>query len=644
MITSIFATRKPGLRLAAFLLVVSFGLSDGCARQPGGPAAPSPSTVADLILINGRIATQEPGQAFVSALAIRDGLVVAAGTDREALAHQGPKTRVVDLRGRTVVPGLNDSHLHIVRGGRFYNAELRWDGVPSLARALDMLREQAERTPAGQWVRVIGGWSPHQFAERRMPTVEELNEAAPRTPVFVLFLYSQGFLNRAGLEALGITAETASPPGSRYEIGPDGRPTGVLLAEPDPTILYKTIAALPPLTEEEQVNSTRQFYRELNRFGLTSAIDAGGGGHLFPHDYVGTQRLAEAGGLPIRISYYLFPQRPGHEVEDFRGWTTAYEAGVDGARRLANGYVLEGGGESLVLSAVDFENFLAARPDLGERDYRDGLSSVTRMLVEKGWPLRIHATYDESIGRILDVFEEVDRQEREAGRPGFAGIRWAIDHAETISEANLARVKALGGGIAVQSRLAYAGEYFLERYGAAAAAQAPPLRRILEAGIPLGAGTDGTRVGSYNPWPALYWMITGKTVGGSQLAAPENRLSRRGGLAPLHGRERLVLGRRRPQGCPGPRPLRRPGGPERRLLLGGRGRDSEYRIGPHDRRRQAGVRGRGVRHSRAMGSRGGARLVAGRALRRLLSDRCGDAGPAVTRSGPLREAETARAS
>jgi predicted amidohydrolase YtcJ len=513
--------------LVAAALGVSVLLSIGCAAEPDSePGALSGSTAADLILFNGKIATQEPADGVVSAIAIRDALVAAIGTDGEVMNHRGSVTQVIDLGGRTVVPGLNDSHLHLVRGGRFYNTELRWDGVGTLAGALDMVRQQAERTPAGQWVRVIGGWSPHQFAERRMPTIAELNQAAPDTPVFVLFLYSQAFINRAGLDALGITADTAPPPGGRYEIGPDGRPTGVLLAEPNPTILYKTIAALPALTEEQQVNSTRQFYRELNRFGLTSAIDAGGGGHLFPRDYVGTRQLAAAGEMPIRISYYLFPQRPGHEIEDFRDWMSNYEAGANGAELLANGYVLEGGGEFLVWSAGDFENFLAPRPDLGERDYRDDLAKVAQMLVEKGWPLRIHATYDESISRILDVFEAVDREERDAGRAGFGGIRWAIDHAETISPQNIARVKALGGGIAIQSRLAYAGEYFLERYGPDAAANAPPLRRLLDAGIPVGAGTDGTRVGSHNPWPALYWLVTGKTVGGTQLAAPENRLSR----------------------------------------------------------------------------------------------------------------------
>ncbi|MEM9290506.1 MAG: amidohydrolase [Acidobacteriota bacterium] len=463
---------------------------------------------------------------IVEALAVRDGLVAAVGSAEEVAALKGDSTEVIELGGRTVIPGLNDSHLHLVRGGRFYNAELRWEGVPTLALALEMLKEQAERTPEGQWVRVIGGWSPFQFEERRMPTVEELNEAAPDTPVFVLFLYSQGLLNRAGLEALGITAATEAPPGSRYQLGSSGEPTGVLLAEPNPTILYKTIAALPPLTAEQQVNSTRQFYRELNRFGLTSAVDAGGGGHLFPRDYVGTERLAAAGEMPIRISYYLFPQRPGREDEDFAGWIEGYTPQQNAAEGLPHGFVLEGGGEFLVWSAGDFENFLAPQPDLAERGFEDELRAVTQRLVENGWPLRIHATYDESITRILDIFEEVNTAERAAGRPGFSGIRWAFDHAETLSAGNLARIQALGGGIAVQSRLAFAGEYFLQRYGEQVAAQAPPLRRILDAGVPLGVGTDGTRVGSYNPWVALYWLVSGKTVGGTQLAAPENRLSR----------------------------------------------------------------------------------------------------------------------
>jgi predicted amidohydrolase YtcJ len=488
-------------------------LIGGCTRAPDQDA--------DLIVFNARVSTMDTARTMVSAVAVADGRILRVGGDEEALGLRGPHTQVVDAGGRRLIPGLNDSHLHAVRGGRFYNLELRWDGATTLTRALDMVREQAERTPDGQWVRVIGGWSPHQFEEGRMPTTEELNRVAPNTPVAVLFLYSQGFLNRAAIDALGIDGDTLPPVGSRFERGADGRPTGVLLAEPNPTILYQTIGALPPMSLEEQVNSTRHFFRELNRFGLTSAIDAGGGGHVFPENYEATKTLAERGELPLRISFYLFPQRPGREFEDFEEWMSSNDVDQNGARALPDGYTLEGAGEFLVWSAGDFENFLAPRPELAEREnWSQELERVTRLLVQNRWPFRIHATYGESISQILDVFERIDEE------LAFNGLRWALDHAETISRSDIERVKALGGGIAVQDRMAFAGEYFRDRYGEAAAATTPPLRELIESGVPLGVGTDGTRVSSYNPWLSLYWMVSGRTVGGTLLYGPENTLTR----------------------------------------------------------------------------------------------------------------------
>ncbi|MEM8771287.1 MAG: amidohydrolase [Pseudomonadota bacterium] len=479
----------------------------------------------DTIILNGEIITLDPLKPTVSAIAIKDGIIVATGDDASIRKRAGKETAVIDVEGRTVIPGLNDSHLHITRGGRFYNTELRWEGLSSLKRGLGMIAEQAARTPEGQWVRVIGGWSPYQFEERRMPTPAELTEAAPDTPVFVLFLYSQGFLNRAGVEALGITEETPPPEGGRYEITPDGG--AILHAEPNPTILYKTIGALPGLTEDEQENSTKQFYRELNRFGITSAIDAGGGGHTFPQNYIGAERLAAAEQTPIRVSNYLFPQTPGKELKAFKTWTDEWPVNANLAKRLSHGFVVEGGGEFLVWSAGDFENWMAKRPDITTREgWREQLISVTRYLVQKRWPIRIHATYDQSIGHIMDVFEEVHQSEREAGRPGFDGIRWAIDHAETVGAENLRRIAALGGGIAIQARMAYAGEFFIERYGKEAAAAAPPIRDMIEAGIPVGAGTDATRVAGYNPWPAIAWLVTGETVGGTKTRNDRHQLTR----------------------------------------------------------------------------------------------------------------------
>lgn len=477
---------------------------------------------ADLIVLNAKVATMDETRPDATAFAVRDGLVVAVGEDPDMEFLRGPETRVINAAGRTVIPGLNDSHAHAIRGGRFYNLELRWDGVDSLERALDMVREQALRTPEGQWVRVIGGWSPYQFSERRMPTIRELNEAAPDTPTFILFLYSQGFINRAAVEALGLSEDTPSPPGGRYEFIDGG---AILHAEPNPAILYAMIAKPPQLSPQDQVNSTLHFYRELNRLGLTSTIDAGGGGHAFPTDYAGSQAVVREGDNSVRIGYYLFPQTAGQEAQDFRDWSAAYQPGHNEDDHLDNGFELEGGGEFLAHSAGDWENFMAARPDLDQReregqDPRGDLHEVVTVLVRNNWPLRQHATYGQSIKIIMDVFEQVAREQ------GRFAPRWAIDHAETVFDEELHRIQAMGGGIAIQSRMAFAGEFFVDRYGPEAARYAPPIRRMLDLGIPIGAGTDGTRVSSYNPWPSLYWLVTGKSVGGTQLFADDNCVSR----------------------------------------------------------------------------------------------------------------------
>jgi predicted amidohydrolase YtcJ len=461
--------------------------------------------IADLILFNGRLHTVDPEKPQVSAVAIKDGRFIAVGSDAEAMALRGSATKVVDLQKRTVIPGLNDSHLHLIRGGLNYNLELRWEGVPSLADALRMLKVQADRTPTPQWVRVVGGWTEFQFAEKRLPTIEELNQAAPDTPVFVLHLYDRALLNRAALRAVGYDRNTPNPPGGEIQRDASGNPTGMLIARPNALILYATLAKGPKLPLEYQVNSTRQFMRELNRLGVTSAIDAGGGYQNYPDDYQVIQELADKDQLTVRIAYNLFTQKPKEELTDFKNWTGSVKLhqGDDFLRH-------NGAGEMLVFSAADFEDFLEPRPDLAP-SMEDELEPVVRHLVEQRWPFRLHATYDESISRMLDVFEKVDRD------IPFKGLPWLFDHAETISPRNIERVRALGGGIAIQHRMAFQGEYFIDRYGAKAAEATPPIQRMLAEGVPVGAGTDATRVASYNPWTALYWLVSGKTVGGTTL-------------------------------------------------------------------------------------------------------------------------------
>jgi len=467
----------------------------------------------ELILHNGTITTLDEAKPHASAVSVAQGRITAVGGE-ELLATADDKTKRIDLKGRRVIPGLNDSHLHVIRGGLFYNLELRWDGVPSLADALRMLKEQARRTPPPHWVRVIGGWSEFQFAEGRMPTLQEINAAAPNTPVFVLHLYARALLNGAALRALGYDKDTPNPPGGLIERDKSGHPTGLLIAEPNALILYASIARGPKLGFEDQLNSSRQFMRELNRLGITSAIDAGGGGQNYPEDYQVIEELHKNDQMTVRIAYNLFAQKPGEELADYRRWTgmTGYGAGSELLR-------MNGGGENLVWSAADFENFLQVRPELAPR-MEGELKDVVKLLAEKRWPFRIHATYDESISRFLAIFEAVNRE------IPFAGMHWFIDHAETISERNIERVKALGGGIAIQHRMAYQGEYFIRRYGTRVVEATPPIRRMLAMGLPVGGGTDATRVASYNPWVSLYWLVSGRTVGGTPMYPETNRLSR----------------------------------------------------------------------------------------------------------------------
>jgi predicted amidohydrolase YtcJ len=477
----------------------------------------TPAYAADLIITNGKVATMVKEGSFAQAVAMKDGKIEAVGSNAQILKLKQANTQVIDAGGRTVIPGLNDSHLHVIREGLNYNAELRWDGVTSLKKAMEMLKEQAARTPEGAWIKVVGGWNEFQFEEKRLPTLEEINAAVPDKPVFLLYLYGLGFLNQKGIQTLGYNKDTKFKDGV-VELDAEGKPTGKLIAKPNALILYTTLAKTNVLPREQQLNSTLHYYRELNRLGVTSAIDAGGGGQNFPDDYGVSVELAKDGKLTVRTSYYLFAQKPGTELEDYQRWLTLTKPDSNQHMFYANGYTTEGAGENLVWSAADFENFLEPRPDMPA--HMEGeLEAVLRLLVKNRWPFRIHATYGESIDRDLAVIEKVNKD------MPLKGLRWFFDHAETISDAQLLRVKALGGGIAVQDRMHFQGEHYWKQYGAQTR-QMPPIRKMLQMKLPVGLGTDGTRVSSYGPWPSVYWAVTGKTAGGLSLWQPKDILSR----------------------------------------------------------------------------------------------------------------------
>ncbi len=475
--------------------------------------------MAETILFNGKITTMDPDRPEATAVALKDGVILEVGTDADILRLKDAETEVIDLGGQRVIPGLIDSHTHIIRQGNNFAMELRWDHVPSLADGLAMLKAQAQRTPAGQWIRVVGGWSADQFAEKRLPTIDEINAVAPDVPVYVLHLYDRAWLNKAALRALGIDKHFYEPfVSGRLERDEQGNPTGLAMARPNAQPLYALLDTAPKLDFEQQVTSTKHYFRALNGLGLTSALDCAGGFLNYPDDYGVISTLNQRGEQTVRIGYQLFAQRPLFELDDFKRWNDIVkpDEGDDYLKCV-------GAGEMLVASAYDFEDFSYPRPELSKRMEGD-LKPVLEFLFENRWPIRFHCTYEESAHRLLKVVEEVGRDK------GLEELNWIFDHGETVSEATMEWVARLGGGISYQNRIAFQATAYRERYGQDALHEAMPVKKMMAAGVPLAAGTDATRVSSYNPWLAIHWAVSGKGRGGDVIWQVSNRLDRHDAL------------------------------------------------------------------------------------------------------------------
>lgn len=484
----------------------------------GAKTASAATSAPDVLLLNGKIATVDSGDSIVEALAIRGNSIVASGNSRDLKKLAKGTTKIIDLKGKTVIPGLNDSHIHFVREGMHYLMEVRWDGVESVEEALELLRQQAARTPKDQWIRVIGGYSWEQFKEKRMPTLEEINAVAPDHPVFVMYLYAYALINKKAVEYLGLNDPGAPKyPGGVITRDGYGRATGLLVAAPSGLILYKSITGGPRLSDADRIVSSLHYQREMHRFGVTSVSDAGGGGMVFPDAYGTIAKLHEMGKLNVRTSMYTFAQVKGQELANYQRWTARHKPG-EGDEMLK----LVGGGENICWAAYDFEIFAMPRPEI-DVDAEIVERPILRQLAYNQWPTRQHMTYNQTINRLLPVYEEVRREV--FGDPAKAPLM-IVDHAETISEDNIERIMKMNGIIGIQNRIIYQAQDFVARYGMEVLRQSPPVRKMLQMGMKVAAGTDATRVSSYNPWLSLAWLATGKSLGGLQMYGDDNLLNR----------------------------------------------------------------------------------------------------------------------
>jgi predicted amidohydrolase YtcJ len=464
---------------------------------------------AETILVNGKILTVDRNNSTVQALAIRDGRILATGSNEEVRKRADQNTKVIELGGRTVTPGLIDSHIHALRAGLTYSVELSWIGVPSLAQGLNLIREAARSSRPGTWIKVGGGWTELQFPEKRGPTVDELAAAAPDYPVYVQRLYNTAWVTPAGVKAMGLTPDTQIPTG-KGEKDSSGNLTGVFTGS-NPAFNFLA-AKIPAPTFQDQVDGTKKYFRELNRLGMTGVHDVIGGG-MFPVHYRPAQVLWKNKDLTIRVAFRYQTQQRGNELQTFQDYVRFTPQGFgDDMMRFV------GLGESITPAMFDGSTVgLIFNPT--EQDKED-YYKVVRWAAEQGLSIHQHASTNNAASMVLDVYERVNKE------VPITNLRWQITHIEDATDETLRRMKALNMGWSVQDRLLYAGHIFLKVLGPEAARRAPPIKTGLKMGLMVAAGTDSDQVAPYNPFVSLRWLLDGKAIDSTALRGPEETPSR----------------------------------------------------------------------------------------------------------------------
>ena len=456
---------------------------------------------ADLIVTNAKIVTLDAASTVAQALAVREGRIVAVGGNDAVEALVGSATRRLDAGGRTVIPGLIDSHIHAVRAGLTYATEVNWIGARTIGEAMDRLRQAARARP-GSWIIVAGGWSELQFAEKRRPSMAEVMSAVPDNAAYIQLFYSAVLMTPKAQEALGISAGRL-PAGIMAESAASGEATGWFTG----TIV--SISALfdrlPRPSFEDNVAGTQQFFTELNRLGVTGVVDPGGFS-IYPSHYAALQKLWRDRSLSVRVAFSLFAQNVGAEFEEYKNLTQFLPMGYGDDMLRFNGI-----GERITAGMYNNN-----APDAAAKDK---FLEIIRWAAKQGLSVTIHWPEDKSVHHLLDLYEEVNKE------TPIAPLRWSIAHLDNVSSETIVRMKALGIGWTMQDALYLGGDRIVAQAGDAAR-RMPPIVTALRAGLDVGAGTDAHRVASYNPFVALQWMLDGKTVGGLSTRGPDETPSR----------------------------------------------------------------------------------------------------------------------
>jgi predicted amidohydrolase YtcJ len=489
-------------RMIRIAVVVLAGVTAFAAATPAVAQAP------DTVLVNGKILTVDAQFSTREALAIRDGKILAVGTSAEMRRLAGSRSRVIDLQGRTVIPGLIDSHLHAIRAAETFATEVNWIGAATLADALARIRDASRAMKPGAWLIVAGGWNVQQFKENRRPTQAELVAAAPDNPVYVQLGYGWAMLTPVALKALNISSDADVPAGGKLEKDTSGKPTGAISGGQGAIIAL--FDKLPKPTFDQQVDGTRKFFRELNRLGLTGVVDPGGN-NLAPEDYQAVFKVWRDHSMTVRVAYTLCGQTPGSEFAELKSLVALMPQGFGDDMLRFNGL-----GERITAAMNN-----NPRPtDADKEQYYQ----IVKWAADRGLSLTMHWNNDASVGQLLSIFERVNKD------VPIAPLRWSIAHLNDAAPATLNRMKALGVGWTVQDAMYFGGDGYVQQAGAEAARRVPPVNTGTKIGVPIGGGTDAHRVASYNPFTSLQWFLDGKTVGGVAIRGAEETPDRAAAL------------------------------------------------------------------------------------------------------------------
>jgi predicted amidohydrolase YtcJ len=474
------------MQIANFFRTALFAIVALAAASPAWPQS------ADTILVNGKILTVDSQFSTREAIAIRDGKIAAVGSNSDVRKHAGTQTRVIDLQGRTVIPGLIDSHMHAIRAGQTFTTEVNWVGATSLAEALNRIHEASLAMKPSSWLIVAGGWNVEQFKEKRRPTQADLVAAAPNNPVYVQLDYDWEVMTPAGFKAMNINSDADLPRPGKLERDASGNPTGAIEDGGGFDVAIALFDKLPHPTFDEQVAGTKKFFRELNRLGVTGVGDPGGN-NLSAENYQPIFNIWRQHQLTVRVAYSLCGPTPGKEFEELKSLTQMLPQGFGDDMLKFNGL-----GERVTWGMNNNDKPTA--------DDKEKYYQIVRWAAQKGMAVTMHWPNDATADTLLSIYERVN-----AEFP-ITHLRWSVAHLTNASPENLRRMKAMGVGWTIQRP------------------NAASVENAKELGVKMGAGTDAHRVASYNPFTALQWSLVDSKNAGSVRRGPEQTPTREDAL------------------------------------------------------------------------------------------------------------------